>query len=391
MCAGDAEPQPPQRAVARVHEGLSEQAGLGVLLAVIAISIRVRVGIGAGAVRDTDELTDRVPECPAEEVPADLDTDVTIWHQGRRQAELHEAVVLIGLQTLESHRPLELASLHGEPRRDACGHERFENGRLAATELRRETEVVIVVDGSFDDRTDFAEQESIGRLRRDPVHEPASVECKIAAEADDIRAILTGEGEAGRPRFDTAGRYEPWRVVCRSRSLRHRCRRTLDRGRRRAGQGTGCLRHRRRARRLASLLRLCHGRRASTRSCRGISSGLVIRGCCGISSGLAIRHRRGIAARAIPRGRLLALQHFELVFERLDAPVLLLDLLEQRRRIRRRVGLRCRAAEGQRKNRECSEPRTGRHESSFDVLVVHALKVHEHCSYRRVTASVGVR
>jgi hypothetical protein len=67
--------------------------------------------------------------------------------------------------------------------------------------------------------------------------------------------------------------------------------------------------------------------------------------------------------------RLLALQHFQLVLEGLNALVLLLDALEQSGRIRRCTGLTYRAAKRQRKDREHSKPRTWGHEFSFGVLV----------------------
>src|SRR5262249_5957744 len=158
---------------------------------------------------------------------------------------------------------------------------------------------------------DLAEEEGVSRLGSGLVHEPPAVECKIATEANEVRAVLARKGEACRSGFYTSCRYQPRRLVRRGCSLRDRGCSTLHRGRGRAGQCARCLRYWRCAGGLTPFLCLCY------RTCGSI------RRRPGSSLAAGDRAARGTGCGPIGR-RLLAFEHFELVLQGLDAPVLLL-------------------------------------------------------------------
>src|SRR6202007_3389038 len=112
------------------------------------------------------------------------------------------AIELVRLQTLEPNRRFEFTCLDRKSRQQASGYERLENDALAAGEFRVEAEVVVVVDRAFDDGADFTQQECVGRLWRAVIQEPTAIHGQIAAEADDIGVIRTGEREASGPCLD---------------------------------------------------------------------------------------------------------------------------------------------------------------------------------------------
>ena len=155
------------------------------------------VDVAAAAVDDAVEHADLVGQ-PRREVAVDLDADVAVRHQRRRQRALDEQDVGRRQQPLLAERRLLLAGAQVED----LGEARVEVGVLhhrgAAAEVGHDPEVEDLEERRLDDRTRPPQQERVDAAVVVVAAVVAAVGVQVAADAE-------AEGAVGRAELEAAG------------------------------------------------------------------------------------------------------------------------------------------------------------------------------------------